>query len=305
MGHENGSISNSYSVNERTEERGLLDSIFFCRVQCVPTQHCFSIRRDLTECLDMDRTLRMAPPLLPVAQTSLFCTGGGTVAPLHRIAYLLHGIVLAVAVTINVGPETAQALSLCTDTDGRQVLTDSPGPLSGCTALESHERDLRPPSVVAPLPTPPSIPEASAPPALAPRELPAHTASVTVPVERLGELMVVTVQLNHDRTARLILDTGASHTLLSHTIAQDLGLFSLPPMALVTLHTVGGSVQSKVVQVDSIQLAGAEVRQSLAAIHDMPDAPPGIEGLLGQSFLRQFEVTVNAAKGELQLRSAK
>ena len=117
--------------------------------------------------------------------------------------------------------------------------------------------------------------------------------------------MVVTVHLNHDRTARLILDTGASHTLLSHTIAQDLGLFSLPPVALVTLHTVGGSVQSEVVQVDSIQLAGAEVRQSLAAIHDMPDAPPGIEGLLGQSFLRQFEVTVNTAKGELQLRPAK
>lgn len=117
--------------------------------------------------------------------------------------------------------------------------------------------------------------------------------------------MVVTVHLNHDRTARLIVDTGASHTLLSHGIALTLGLFSLPPVAVVTLHTVGGSVQSEVVRVDSIELAGAEVRQSLAAIHDMPDAPPGVEGLLGQSFLRQFEVTMNAAKGELQLRPAK
>ena len=150
------------------------------------------------------------------------------------------------------------------------------------------------------------MPDAFGPSTLAPREsssVTAYTASVTVPIERVGELMVVTVHLNHDRTAKLILDTGASHTLLSNKIAQDLGLFSLPPVALVTLHTVGGSVQSEVVQVDSIQLAGAEVRQSLAAIHDMPDAPPGIEGLLGQSFLRQFEVTVNAAKGELQLRS--
>ena len=61
----------------------------------------------------------------------------------------------------------------------------------------------------------------------------------------------------------------------------------------------------KIVRVESIQLAGTEVRQSLAAIHDLPDAPPGVEGLLGQSFLRQLEVTVNTAKGELQLRSAK
>ena len=226
--------------------------------------------------------------------------------PLHRIAHLLHGLVLAVTVTVSCSPETAQALSLCTDADGRKVLTDSPGQFSRCTSLDSHEGELQPSTVVPPVPTPPSIPEASAPPALAPRashSVTADTASVTVPIERVGELMVVTVQLNHDRTARLIVDTGASHTLLSRTIAQDLGLFSLPPVALVTLHTVGGSVQSEVVQIDSIQLAGAEVRQSLAAIHDMPDAPPGIEGLLGQSFLRQFEVTVNAAKGELQLRS--
>lgn len=133
----------------------------------------------------------------------------------------------------------------------------------------------------------------------------AHAAAVTVPLERLGGLLIVTVSLNHDRPAKLIVDTGASHTLLSHKIAQDLGLFSLPPVALVTLQTVSGSVQAEVVQIDSIQLAGAEVRQSLAAIHDMPEAPPGIEGLLGQSFLHQFEVTVNGAKGELRLRSAK
>lgn len=227
---------------------------------------------------------------------------------LHMIAQLLHGIALAVAATISFGPETAQALSLCTDAEGRQVLTDSPKQLSRCTSLDSHERDLQPPTIAAPGLPSPSIPGASAPPLLDPREGPsvtAHPTGVTVPVERLDGLMVVTVQLNHDRTAKLIVDTGASHTLLSHKIAHDLGLFSLPPVALVTLHTVGGSVQSELVQVDSIQLAGAEVRQSVAAIHDLPDMPPGIEGLLGQSFLHQFDVTIHAAKGELQLRSAK
>ncbi len=225
----------------------------------------------------------------------------------HMVVYLL-GIVFAVTIAISVSPESAQALSLCTDANGHQVLTDSPGQLSQCRTFESHEDNIQPPTIASPLPIPPSIPETTPSSAPNPRELhsaTAHTTSVTVPVERLGGLIVVTVHLNHDRTARLILDTGASHTLLSHKIAQDLGLFSRPPVALVTLHTVGGSVQSEVVEVDSIQLAGAEVRDNLAAIHDMPDAPPGVEGLLGQSFLRQFEVTVNAAKGELQLRPAK
>jgi hypothetical protein len=47
------------------------------------------------------------------------------------------------------------------------------------------------------------------------------------------------------------------------------------------------------------------VRNSLAAIYDLPEAPPRIEGLLGQDFLRHFEVTLNAEKGELRLRPAK
>ena len=220
---------------------------------------------------------------------------------------LAWGGLLAVSMTLSFHPVEAPALSLCINTDGQQVLTDSPGQFSRCTSIESNSgsdavRTPPPPQE----PVPPSRPESQAMPTTAPHEsvpVSASAASITVPIERLGSLLVVQAHLNHDRTARLILDTGASHTLLSHTIAQDLGLFSTPPVALVTLHTVGGSVQSEVVQVDSIELAGAEVRQSLAAIHDMPDAPPGIEGLLGQSFLRQFEVTVNAAKGELQLRS--
>lgn len=195
----------------------------------------------------------------------------------------------------------------CTDADGRQVLTDTPGQFPRCTSIGAEHRSKANPPVL-PSPQSPSRlePEAPAEPAQHKSLVPtAHAASVTVPIERLGGLLIVTVSLNHDRPANLIVDTGASHTLLSHQIAQDLGLFSLPPVALVTLQTVSGSVQAEVVQIDSIQLAGAEVLKSLAAIHDMPKAPPGIEGLLGQSFLHQFEVTVNGAKGELRLRSAK
>ncbi len=126
-------------------------------------------------------------------------------------------------------------------------------------------------------------------------------ASISVPLERLGSLFVVTIQVNETRPAKLILDTGASHTILSHAIARDLGLFSRRPVASATMHTVGGSVQADMVHVDSIRIAGAEVRNSIAAIHDLPDAPPDIEGLLGLSVLRQFEVTLDTARSRLYL----
>jgi len=201
--------------------------------------------------------------------------------------------------------QTVNALSLCTDPDGRQILTDAPGQLLNCAQINADHRSHSVPAAPPP-PSPPADMVTPADPVPAnPPVATAHAGSVRVPLERLGGLLIVTVHLNHDRQAKLILDTGASHSLLSHRMAQELGLFSFPPVALVTLQTVSGAVQAEVVQVESIELAGAEVRHSLAAIHDMPDAPPGIEGLLGQSFLRQFEVTVNAAKGELHLKPAR
>jgi clan AA aspartic protease (TIGR02281 family) len=128
-----------------------------------------------------------------------------------------------------------------------------------------------------------------------------HPASISVPLEQLGSLFVVTIQVNETRLARVILDTGASHTILSHAIARDLGLFSRRPVASVTMHTVGGSVQADMVQVDSIRIAGAEVRDSIAAIHDLPETPSDIEGLLGLSVLRQFEVTLDTTRNRLYL----
>jgi hypothetical protein len=50
-----------------------------------------------------------------------------------------------------------------------------------------------------------------------------------------------------------------------------------------------------------MKVAEAEVRSSLAAIYDLPDAPPGVEGLLGLTFLRQFEVRLDSAHNQLHL----
>jgi len=39
-----------------------------------------------------------------------------------------------------------------------------------------------------------------------------------------------------------------------------------------------------------------------AAVHDLPDAPAGIDGLLGLTFLDRFLVMLDMQKGELQLK---
>jgi clan AA aspartic protease (TIGR02281 family) len=224
--------------------------------------------------------------------------------PLPYRAIIAVGMGLAWGFTFT-GP-AGSALFSCIESPGLTIITDSPAQLSQCRPLSestSPTRDERPHRSAPTSDTLATTPPPVKPPQLAspPEEHSVRPTSIFVPLERIGSLFVVTIQLNETRPARLILDTGASHTILSHAIARDLGLYSRRPVASVTMHTAGGSVQADMVQVDSIRIAGAEVRDSLAAIHDLPDAPPDIEGLLGLSVLRQFEVTLDTARSRLHL----
>jgi clan AA aspartic protease (TIGR02281 family) len=205
----------------------------------------------------------------------------------------------------SVGPLFA-ALFACTEGPGITIITDSPTQLSQCRPLSESSSAIREERPHRSAPAPDSVPLSLNPVALPQLASPskeqiARPNSISVPLERLGSLFVVTIHVNETRPARLILDTGASHTILSHAIARDLGLYSHRSAASVTMHTVGGSVQADMVQVDSIRIAGAEVRNSMAAIHDLPDAAPDIEGLLGLNVLRQFEVTLDTARSRLHL----
>lgn len=219
-------------------------------------------------------------------------------------AWLAVGMVLGV---VPPGPSDGLAGTLyrCTDHSGASVFTDSPAQLDQCEKLESD---------TATFPAPGTRHLGSSPP---PRRAPAPTLSeheartvaptsvpgqVTVPVQRHGHLLIVSTRINGTRQARLILDTGASHTILSREVANDLGLLIGTESAPVVLKTAGGMVQAELVRVESISVAEAEVQHSLVAVYDMPDAPPGVDGLLGLTFLNKFVVTLDPARGRLHLR---
>ena len=127
-----------------------------------------------------------------------------------------------------------------------------------------------------------------------------HT--VEVPLQQVGHLFVATVKLNGEQDARLIVDTGASHSIVSHRLAVELGLYSDSSMGTATMNTVGGPVQAPLARIKSIRLAEAEVKESVVVIYDLPDSPAGVEGLLGLSALRQFQVTLDPTRKVLSLQ---
>jgi clan AA aspartic protease (TIGR02281 family) len=197
---------------------------------------------------------------------------------------------------LSIASPVSSALYSCTES-GVSVITDTPAQLRGCTLLAPDRAAV--PERTAPTPEahPPRSPEAG--PSQAPAVQPADLA---IPLERLGSLFVVTIQVNETRAAKLILDTGASHTILSYAVARDLGLWALHRADTVTMQTVGGSVQADLLPIASIRIGDVEVRNTLAAIYDLPEAPPGIEGLLGQSVLDSFTVTLDTARNRLHLK---
>ncbi|MBI5017754.1 MAG: TIGR02281 family clan AA aspartic protease [Deltaproteobacteria bacterium] len=135
------------------------------------------------------------------------------------------------------------------------------------------------------------LPDAPARPAPAPASTP------RVALERLDGGYVVAASINGRETARLLLDTGASTTLLSPRLADRLGLTvrRVPP---AVLRTANGQVEAGWAEVDTIEVGGRRVGPLRVVIHD---AIEGADGLLGLNFLGAFRVEIHAQGPSLTL----
>ncbi len=197
------------------------------------------------------------------------------------------------------------ALYRCTDRSGTTVFTDSSAQLSNCMPYQpspfgvgdslqagpgSHGREAPLPSQPGPIPHDPAgHPESD-------------RSGDAVPLQRVGNLFIVEATLLDTREARLIVDTGASHTILSPALARELGLLSQSGGQGVTVKTAGGPVQADVVTLAQVRVGEAVAQNVLAGVFDIADVPQGVDGLLGLTFLSRFLVTIDAEKGELSLR---
>jgi clan AA aspartic protease (TIGR02281 family) len=201
----------------------------------------------------------------------------------------------------------------CQDQSGTSVLTDNPAQLKGCSRLES--------SIVSTPHVPRNPLQSTDAPKVSRTEFPQNSSEhsdsslaqesnqdsskdsdMTIPLEKIGGSFVVQVILNKERTAHLIVDTGASMTVLSTNIAIDLGILGTTDTELLTVNTAGGSVQVNMNYLSSLTVGNAQAHNVAVAIHDLPDIPEQIEGLLGMSFLKHFLITLDAEHARLILR---
>jgi len=119
-----------------------------------------------------------------------------------------------------------------------------------------------------------------------------------IPLTNVGAGYLAEVRVNGRGPLRLVLDTGATSTVLSPEAARRVGIRVRrnPP---VELHTAGGKIRAGWAEVQTLEVGGRRRGPLKVVVHD---AVAGADGLLGMDFLGAFRVELQADGPYLLLR---
>ena len=138
----------------------------------------------------------------------------------------------------------------------------------------------------------------SSPPSEAPK--PSVSEGAEVDLLRRGEIWITEVLLNERVKRHLVVDSGASFMLINPQIAKELDITVNESTPFIPMTTVSGYILVPLVTLRSIRVGKAEAENVEAVIYTLPS---GGGGLLGNSFLNKFRVTLDSIQGKMTLVS--
>ena len=114
-----------------------------------------------------------------------------------------------------------------------------------------------------------------------------------------GAKVIVTDGSIEGHAGKFIVDTGASYVALTASFVKGMGL-ATDAWPEIQVSTAAGMKKSRLGMVKSVEVQGVKAGHIEAAVID---DMPGVQGLLGVSFLSRFVVALDPAKGVLELVS--
>ncbi len=105
-----------------------------------------------------------------------------------------------------------------------------------------------------------------------------------------GELIIVSVRLQSKTRAyngMFVLDTGSSGIIIDHEIASDLGYTVKDGIGFSTVNSAVGKERGYRLLMEEFEALGKKAKSIEVRCHDLKDQ--GVEGLIGMSFLKQFD----------------
>jgi predicted aspartyl protease len=113
-------------------------------------------------------------------------------------------------------------------------------------------------------------------------------------------LVVVPVFLNGQGPFRFLLDTGATHSILSTAVADQL---RIPTGSRGALITAGGSVPVTVRVIEAVQIGSVRIGKTTIAVSDAEILRTlHVDGIIGADYLKQFRISIDYVHHVLSLQ---
>lgn len=120
----------------------------------------------------------------------------------------------------------------------------------------------------------------------------ALSGTIRVPIQMNGSAAFVTAMLDRKVQTLMLLDTGASYTVVSRQLAISLGLNESSHAAIATAN---GLIKVALARLGSIRVGAAEATNLTVAIHNI-STNPKLGGLLGLDFLSRFHTSIDSRR---------
>jgi clan AA aspartic protease (TIGR02281 family) len=112
-----------------------------------------------------------------------------------------------------------------------------------------------------------------------------------VPLKMVGEHYLVSVDIAGAGSVELMLDTGASKTVIKRALLEDKMSGLLENAQSIQMNTANGNTKGLVVTLKNVGMSGVDLDQLEVVLMDLPNFK--YDGLLGMNFLGQFDFKID------------
>ncbi len=118
----------------------------------------------------------------------------------------------------------------------------------------------------------------------------ADDKKIIIPLRQSGSSLIVSAKLNGSKSALFVVDTGATITTISTKMAEKLNVNLTANSPVLSVQTANGIIDAPLVKLKSLKIGAAEQKDVMVIVFD---AVPGYTGLLGLTFLNEYNYSVN------------
>ncbi len=124
----------------------------------------------------------------------------------------------------------------------------------------------------------------------------------TFELDSFNNVIVIPTLVNGKDYINLILDTGASHTVINLTRLIDLGYKISDTQGLTLIATANGIIEENTYLIPTISFAGIIKKDLLVASYHFETGDYGADGVLGLDFFKDLSLTIDFKNLTIEVR---